>query len=224
MQLLGNLPPQLYDTSIASTGQNVASLMYSMQMTGYMFRNAEYRRSLMQSLGGDGVEASPLLGGADETLPQVKGPYPPPPTPPLPTPTHPYPPPPTPPTHPPLPHPLNPPPLPPPPPQVKGKIKVKLSEALETQVEASAYMAELRAEVASLRRFCFFSLTSLPIYATRHSFPLYQRHFASFRAGSSSRRARAHRRRRGGLFSPTSRGSDARISKDSPRQSRRHAF
>ena len=105
MQLLGNLPPQLYDTSIASTGQNVASLMYSMQMTGYMFRNAEYRRSLMQSLGGDGVEASPLLGGADETLPQVK-----------------------------------------------GKIKVKLSEALETQVEASAYMAELRAEVASLRR------------------------------------------------------------------------
>ena len=204
MQLLGNLPPQLYDTSIASTGQNVASLMYSMQMTGYMFRNAEYRRSLMQSLGGDGVEASPLLGGADETLPQVKGPYPPPPTPPLPTPTHPYP--------------------PPPPPQVKGKIKVKLSEALETQVEASAYMAELRAEVASLRRFCFFSLTSLPIYATRHSFPLYQRHFASFRAGSSSRRARAHRRRRGGLFSPTSRGSDARISKDSPRQSRRHAF
>ena len=92
MQLLGNLPPQLYDTSIASTGQNVASLMYSMQMTGYMFRNAEYRRSLMQSLGGDGVEASPLLGGADETLPQVKGPFPPPPTPPyppLPTPTHP---------------------------------------------------------------------------------------------------------------------------------------
>ena len=54
VSLLGNLPPQLYDTSVASTGQNVASLMYSMQLTGYMFRNAEYRRSLLESLQRDG--------------------------------------------------------------------------------------------------------------------------------------------------------------------------
>lgn len=36
VSLLGNLPPHLYDTNVMSTGQNVASLMYSMQMTGYM--------------------------------------------------------------------------------------------------------------------------------------------------------------------------------------------
>ena len=60
VSLLGNLPPHVYDTSIASTGQNVASLMYSMQMTGYMFRSAEYRRSLMESLGAAG-ESSGLL-------------------------------------------------------------------------------------------------------------------------------------------------------------------
>ena len=33
----------------------------------------------------------------------------------------------------------------------KGKIKVKLSDALETEVDASAYMAELRNEVSALR-------------------------------------------------------------------------
>jgi hypothetical protein len=37
VSLLGNLPPHLYDLNVMSTGQNVASLMYSMQMTGYMF-------------------------------------------------------------------------------------------------------------------------------------------------------------------------------------------
>ena len=43
--------------------------MYSMQMTGYMFRSAEYRRSLMESLGAAG-ESSGLLppeAGEDET-------------------------------------------------------------------------------------------------------------------------------------------------------------
>ena len=59
ISLLGNLPPHMYDTSIASTGQNVASLMYSMQMTGYMFRSAEYRRSLMESLSAAGEVFAP---------------------------------------------------------------------------------------------------------------------------------------------------------------------
>ena len=40
VSLLGNLPPHLYDVNVMSTGQNVASLMYSMQMTGYMVRRA----------------------------------------------------------------------------------------------------------------------------------------------------------------------------------------
>jgi len=104
VSLLGNLPAHLYETSVMSTGQNVASLMYSMQMTGYMFRNAEYRRSLLQSLNGDSPSAPALTDGASGELPPVS-----------------------------------------------GKIKVKLAEELETMVDATAYMAELRSEVEQLR-------------------------------------------------------------------------
>jgi len=104
VSLLGNLPAHLYETSVMSTGQNVASLMYSMQMTGYMFRNAEYRRSLMLSLDENGNAPGSLPAAKEEELPPVA-----------------------------------------------GKIKVKLSQELETEVEASAYMAELRSEVAQLR-------------------------------------------------------------------------
>ena len=110
VSLLGNLPAHLYDVNVMSTGQNVASLMYSMQMTGYMFRNAEYRRSLLETLEGSaGGAASPILTSGDGSDPSAD--------------------------------------LPP----VSGKIKVKLSENQETEVEASAYMAELRSEVAQLR-------------------------------------------------------------------------
>jgi len=63
-QLLGNMPPEVAKSSLTTTGQNIASLMMSMQMTGYMFRNAEYRRSLVTSLKG-GEEAA--------ALPPVKG-------------------------------------------------------------------------------------------------------------------------------------------------------
>lgn len=109
VSLLGNLPPHMYDVSVASTGKNVASLMYSMQMTGYMFRSAEYRRSLMESLSmGEGTGLLPPVddGGDDESREL---------------------------------------------PQVSGTITVKLSEDTEAEVEASAYMAELRNEVAQLR-------------------------------------------------------------------------
>lgn len=114
VSLLGNLPPHMYDTSIASTGQNVASLMYSMQMTGYMFRSAEYRRSLMESLSAAG-ESSGLLppeaGEVESELPNLL-------------------------------------------PQVSGMIKVNLSadpDGMQAEVDASAYMAELRSEVEQLR-------------------------------------------------------------------------
>ena len=110
VSLLGNLPPHLYDVNVMSTGQNVASLMYSMQMTGYMCRNAEYRRSLLETLEGDDRDPSTVLNSGDAT----EGPS------------------------------AD---LPP----VKGKIKVKLSKDLETEVDASAYMAELRNEVQLLR-------------------------------------------------------------------------
>ncbi len=105
VSLLGNLPPQLYETSVTSTGANVASMMYSMQMTGYMFRNAEYRRSLLQSLEGPG-SSSAALPPVEEVGAAL--------------------------------------------PEVSGKVTVKLG-GIEAEVDATAYMSELRAEVEQLR-------------------------------------------------------------------------
>jgi len=48
-QLLGNIPAQVAESAITARGTSLASLMFSMQMTGYMFRNAEYRRALLQA-------------------------------------------------------------------------------------------------------------------------------------------------------------------------------
>jgi len=63
-QLLGNMPPEVAQSSLTTSGQNIASLMMSMQMTGYMFRNAEYRRSLVTSLeGGETAAALPPVKG-----------------------------------------------------------------------------------------------------------------------------------------------------------------
>mmetsp|Transcript_33105 Transcript_33105/g.107064 ORF Transcript_33105/g.107064 Transcript_33105/m.107064 type:complete len:305 (-) Transcript_33105:505-1419(-) len=104
VSLLGNLPAKVYDTSVASTGKNIASLMYSMQMTGYMFRNAEYRRSLLDSLKGGGSTVLPAVDEVGVSIPEVS-----------------------------------------------GRIKVKLSANTDTEVEASAYMSELRNEVEQLR-------------------------------------------------------------------------
>jgi len=44
--MLGTLPPQFFDVSVATIGENLAQLMYSVMMTGYMFRNAQYRIEL----------------------------------------------------------------------------------------------------------------------------------------------------------------------------------
>jgi hypothetical protein len=41
--LIGNLPPQFFSVTISGVAENLAQLMYSMLMTGYMFRNAQYR-------------------------------------------------------------------------------------------------------------------------------------------------------------------------------------
>jgi len=99
--LLGNMPEQMGDASITTTGKSLATLMFNMQMTGYMFRNAEYRRSLVSSLDKQ------LKAGADAPLT-----------------------------------------LPP----VSGTVSVKLGEGLPlAEVDAAAYMAELRSEVEGLR-------------------------------------------------------------------------
>merc|ERR1719230_335934 len=63
-QLLGNLPPEVAETAIEAPGKSLASMMFSMQMTGYMFRNAEYRRQLVQSIdASDAPAALPAVQG-----------------------------------------------------------------------------------------------------------------------------------------------------------------
>ena len=49
--ILGTLPPQFFRVTISTAGENLAQLMYSVCMTGYMFRNAWYRLELKKSLG-----------------------------------------------------------------------------------------------------------------------------------------------------------------------------
>jgi len=49
--LIGGLPTMTFETKTVATGERLASLMFQLQMTGYMFANAEYRASLSQSLG-----------------------------------------------------------------------------------------------------------------------------------------------------------------------------
>lgn len=49
--MLGSLPPQFFDVRISTMGENLSQLMYSNMMTGYMFRNAQYRLELSRSLG-----------------------------------------------------------------------------------------------------------------------------------------------------------------------------
>eukprot|EP00249_Psilotum_nudum_P013698 c24464_g1_i1 orf=414-1448(-) len=48
--MLGTLPPQFFTVSVSTVAENLAQLMYSMMMTGYMFRNAQFRMELQKSL------------------------------------------------------------------------------------------------------------------------------------------------------------------------------
>ena len=66
--LLGQMPAEVADGAITATGQSLASLFFSMQMTGYMFRNAEYRRSLSTTLAAAEDEMAEAAA-----LPPVKG-------------------------------------------------------------------------------------------------------------------------------------------------------
>ncbi|XP_015934097.1 uncharacterized protein LOC107460259 [Arachis duranensis] len=48
--MIGTLPPQFFAVTITTVAENLAQLMYSVMMTGYMFRNAQYRLELQESL------------------------------------------------------------------------------------------------------------------------------------------------------------------------------
>jgi hypothetical protein len=49
--LIGNLPKMAFETKTVTTGERLASLMFQLQMTGYMFKNAEYRLTMANALG-----------------------------------------------------------------------------------------------------------------------------------------------------------------------------
>lgn len=49
--LIGTLPKMAFETTTITTGERLASLMFQLQLTGYMLKNADYRLSLSQSLG-----------------------------------------------------------------------------------------------------------------------------------------------------------------------------
>lgn len=52
MNILGSLPNYALDAALITTNTKLANLLYQMQMTGYMFKNAEYRMSLTKMLKG----------------------------------------------------------------------------------------------------------------------------------------------------------------------------
>lgn len=53
MNILGSLPNYALDAALITTNTKLANLLYQMQMTGYMFKNAEYRMSLTRGLRGE---------------------------------------------------------------------------------------------------------------------------------------------------------------------------
>ncbi|GMY28112.1 DUF760 domain-containing [Fagus crenata] len=48
--MIGTLPPQFFTVTVTTVAENLAQLMYSVMMTGYMFKNAQDRLELQQSL------------------------------------------------------------------------------------------------------------------------------------------------------------------------------
>lgn len=61
--LLGNAGSFAVETTTQTTSERLANLMFQLQMTGYMFKNAEYRMSLTKSLPAPQADALPMIRG-----------------------------------------------------------------------------------------------------------------------------------------------------------------
>ena len=64
--LTGNLPPQFFDVSISTVGDNLKSIMFSFLMTGYLFRNVEHHLELKHGL--ERALPSPLFNDDGSTM------------------------------------------------------------------------------------------------------------------------------------------------------------
>lgn len=79
LSLIGALPKMAFETTTYASGAKLASLMFQLEMTGYMFKNAEYRLALSREFGS-GSGTNLLLGGTsssdeddDEDVKEVRG-------------------------------------------------------------------------------------------------------------------------------------------------------
>lgn len=63
--LIGALPKMAFETTVVTTGAKLASLMFQLQMTGYMFKNAEYRMALSREFGNNSASGFLLKGSND---------------------------------------------------------------------------------------------------------------------------------------------------------------
>lgn len=59
--LIGSLPKMAFETKVLTTGAKLANLMFQLQMTGYMFKNAEYRMALSREFGGKSEQMEGFL-------------------------------------------------------------------------------------------------------------------------------------------------------------------
>lgn len=63
--MVGVLPPHLFDVTVSTVGESLAQLMFSVIMTGYLFRNAQYRLELQRSMDdADGSTLPPVSESA----------------------------------------------------------------------------------------------------------------------------------------------------------------
>ncbi|GJP56108.1 hypothetical protein CLOM_g15164 [Closterium sp. NIES-68] len=67
--MLGSLPPQYFEVTVTTVGENLAQLMFSVMMTGYMFRNAQYRLELATSFTA--AVALPAAAAAPSSPPHL---------------------------------------------------------------------------------------------------------------------------------------------------------
>lgn len=59
--LLGTLPHRFFTVSVSSAGENLAQLLYSVLLTGFLFRNLQCRRELSASFAGPAQPQRPVL-------------------------------------------------------------------------------------------------------------------------------------------------------------------
>ena len=74
MNILGSMPQYALDASLITTNTKLANLMFQMQITGYMFKNAEYRMSFTRSLKGfPKLPSEAQFGDGNITMTMTKG-------------------------------------------------------------------------------------------------------------------------------------------------------